>query len=434
MSRIRTPVIVLVVLAGLVVVLAAALYGASRLAWFERQASSQLSEILGWPVQVGDLAVGYFPLPWIEVDRLVVAGNPAGDARPLAEVSHLRVQLPWRTVLGRGAHVSSVTLTAPRLVLAVDADGVGNWEPFVDRLVQLGGEGPAAWSVGSLKVEEGGLEYGRAGEAPGVVLTGLAVAAGNPRPATPFDLDLRLAGQAGERTFHATAAGRAMLDPDADVYAADELVLAGWIGGADLPLAGVNWAGSVDSARVDLAAGTALLRGATIDTLGVHADAEVEVTGLDATPTIAFSLETGEFSPRMAAFGVNRPLPETTDPEALSRARLTARGTLSTAGLVVGSLQGELDDTHFDGSLRLPSGVEPLQVRLQLDVLDLDRYLPPDDPAAPTTPQSALQELLAGLEALDVEAEIRVGEARMSGARARGLTVTLTPAGGEATP
>ena len=434
MSRFRLPLLLIAILAGLVVVLAAAFYGASRLAWFERQASSQLSEILGWPVQVGDLAVGYFPLPWIEMERLVIAGNEAGDAASLAEITKLRATLPWRTVLGRGGHITRLELDGPRIALEVGADERGNWEPFVERLVTLAGDGPSAWSIGSLKVEQGTLVYGRAGEAPAFTLTGLGLTAEDLRPASAFPMDLRVAGQAGQRTFHATATGRAMLDPDADRYAADELVLAGWIGGDDLPLAGVNWAGEVESLRADLAAGTALVRGASLEALGAQADAEVEIANLNGTPAVTVEFKTNEFSPRMVGFGVNRPLPETTDPNVLSRLQLAARAQWGPEVLAMEFLQGRLDDTNFTGALRVPADGRVPDLQLQLDTIDLDRYLPPEDPAAPTTPQSAAQELLGGLESIDLQAEITIGEARIVGATARGMKVTLTPTGEAGTP
>jgi hypothetical protein len=82
----------------------------------------------------------------------------------------------------------------------------------------------------------------------------------------------------------------------------------------------------------------------------------------------------------------------------------------------------------------LPASGQVPDIRLQLDAIDLDRYLPPDDPAAPTTPQSAAQELLGGLEAINVQAEVTMREARLAGATARGMKVTLTPTGEEGTP
>lgn len=434
MSRLRISLLFLACLAGLFVLLAAALYGGSRLAWVERRAMSGLSESLGWPLEAGELEIGYFPLPWIEVRRLVVAGDEAGATPPLAEVARLRAELPWRTVLGRSLEISRLELQGLRVTLGARGDGRGNWEPFVGQVVKWVGEGPSAWSIGALELTESGLVYVQAGDRAVLELTGITLTADALWPATPFPVDLRLAGRSGERTFHATATGRAMLDIDNERYAADELVLAGWFGGDDLPLAGVDWAATLRSARADLEAGTARVRGLSADVLGVHGELDLDAAGLGAAPSLNFDLKTHEFSPRAAALGVNRPLPATTDPQALSRARVAAHGSWNPQSLTLESLEGQLDDTQFDGNVMLPAAGGVPRVRLSLDAVDLGRYLPPDDPQAPATPQSALRELLDGLEALDLDVEIRVGEARLAGARARGMKVTLAPLGDEAAP
>ena len=434
MSRLRVPLVVLACLAGLLLLLPAAFYGAARLQWFERRVSTGVSDALGWPVDIGELAIGYFPLPWIEASQVVIAGDAAGTAPPLVELTRLRAELPWRTVLGRSLAIHRLELQAPRVALETRTDGPGNWEPFVGRVVEFMGDSPSAWSFGTLEVREGSLVYGHAGEPARLALTGLTLNAKALSPATPFPVDLRLAGQAGERTFHATATGRIMIDMDNGRYAADELVLAGWLGGDDLPLAGVDWAATVRSARTDLGAATAWIRGLSADALGIHGDVEMEAAGLGATPVVNFDVRTGEFSPRNTARGVNGPLPATTDPNALTRARVATRGTWTPQSLALESLEGQLDDTHFDGSVRVTGEGRVPQVRLSLDAIDLGRYLPPDDPQAPATPQSALRQLLDGLQALDLDAEIHIGEARLGDARARGVKLTLTPLEGKAAP
>jgi AsmA protein len=435
MRRVRALLIALAVLAGLLVAAAAALYGIARLSWFERRASAWMSETLGRPVQVGELAVGYFPLPSVEVERLAVAADAAGPGPPLIEAARARVVLPWRTVLGVGSSLRRVELQAPQLRLAVDAAGKGNWTGLVERLSALSGEGPAAWSVGALQADGGGIEFLDESGAR-VTLTGLAVEAQDIRPGRPFPLDLRLAGQSGGYTFHARMDGRAMLDPDGGTYAADELVLDGWLGGDDLPLAGVEWALSAQSLRWDRGAGRAVLRGLGFQGPGIRAAVEAEATGIGTAPAASFEMTSEPFAPRTLGRAFNRELPETADPAALSRAVLRLRGNWNAGGLTIEHLEGELDDSHFSGSLSWPAAGRPPQVRLEVDAVNLDRYLPPTPAGRPagTSPEAALQAVLSGLQALDVDAQVTIGEARAAGVVAGGLKVVLTPVTMEAKP
>jgi len=75
----------------------------------------------------------------------------------------------------------------------------------------------------------------------------------------------------------------------------------------------------------------------------------------------------------------------------------------------------------------------PPQVQLEFDRIDLDRYLPPKAKAA-GAPQATLESLLGDLAALDVQADLRFGEAQSSGITASGLRVVIEPSRPAAKP
>jgi len=419
-------------LAGLAIVVAAIAllaYALVRLAWFERNVSGWLSDRLGLPVTLGELAIGYFPEPWIEVDNLTVAQSARDDAASLIELGAARVELPWRTVFGRSLRVDRVELAAPRLRLSLDASGEPNWRAFADALAALGGgDAPARWSIGSLEFEGGALTYRDARDGAAVELTGVASSAREVAPGESFPLRLRLAGQATDYTFHAAIETFASLDPDRDTYAADELTFRGWLGGGDLGLGGVELAGRVAEIRADLAAGTVGIHELTFDGLGLQLAGDVEVTGLDARPDIAFALVSEPFAPRAVANSLNAPLPATADPTALARASARLRGRLNETGLAITELRAEFDDSVVEGSLLLPASDAPPQVRLTLDRIRLDRYLPPADAAdPPASPQAALESMLAAARDIDVDAEIVAGEAEARDIKARDLRIVIAP-------
>ena len=85
--------------------------------------------------------------------------------------------------------------------------------------------------------------------------------------------------------------------------------------------------------------------------------------------------------------------------------------------LALDPLTGRLDDTNFEG--RVIPGRR--FVRASLDAIDFNRYLPPDSKSAgkpiAATQKATLESLVAPLARLDVDAEIRVGEARIAGAQ-----------------
>jgi uncharacterized protein involved in outer membrane biogenesis len=431
MRPIRFLLLSLAVLAAIVGGLALGVYGIARLSWSERHAATWLTDALGLPIEVGGLAVGYFPQPWLEVEGLSIADASVGPAGLIVEADRLGLVLPWRTVFGRGLRVDRVEVASPRVHLARDAAGHANWDALSARITELMAGESIAWSVGALQLDNGSVGFrdesgGSAIEASGIAITGSDIA-----PGAFFPAQARAALQSEGYVVHAAFDGQAMVDPDRDRYAAHALTFSGWIGGGTLPLAGVKLAAQADEVNADLAAGTAAARGIRFDGLGVQATMQAEATDLADSPVVAFSLATAPFAPRTIGYALNRPLPETTDPTALGRAAIDVRGDWSGAGLRLDDLHGEVDDSRFEGSFRLPADGSPPTVRLAVDRLDLDRYFPPDSPESRTqaSPQAAVEALLAGLQEVTVDAEITVGVAQAAGVTARGLKVTLVPDG-----
>jgi len=428
MPRPRLSLILLAAAAGLLALVAVVLFGVVRLSWFERQAEQRLSAALGWPVELGGLAIAYYPTPRIEVERLVLPATAQPDAVPLLEVARVAVTVPWRTVAGMGGHLTRVELDEPRLHLALDAEGRGNWDALLEHIMTAAGEGPTAFSIGELQVTDGSVRYAGTG-GDDWRLAGVRLTARDVRPGVPFKMELRLGGEGAGHTFHLSLAGRAMLDPDREVYAADELTLGGWVGGGELPLAGVEWDGTVEALHADLAAGRTALRGLQARSMGVELAGQVELATVNDVTELKFDLQTRPFSPRAVGVALDQPLPETTDPAALTRATLDVAGHLNAAGLTLSRLEGQLDDSRFSGDATLPAGDAPPRLRLVLDRLDLDRYLPPASAAEDSNGslQAAVESLSESLQELDLQADIEVGEARAAGVLARGLTVRLEP-------
>ena len=428
----RIALVVFAALVALVVAAAIVLYGLVRLSWFERHAGEWLSEKLDTRVTVGSLAIGYFPAPSLDLGRLVVAAGSDPQAPALAELGRVRVTLPWRTLFGGDLRITSLELAAPRLSLAIAADGRGNWEALAERVAALGGDEPAAWWIGQLEFDEGTIAYADERDGTLFELTGIAATATGLAPASYFPLQLRLAGHGADAVAHASLAGEAMADPGNDQYAARGLALRGWLGGLGLQTGGVELAGTIDALQADLAAGTVQLQGLGFEGLGLRLAGHVQVADLDGDPRATFAFKTEPFAPRALANSLNRPLPETADPSALARAELAVQGEYAAGTLTLGKIEGGFDETSFTGRAVLPD-TGPPQAQLEFDRVDLDRYLSPES-TAPDTPQATLESLLADLSVLDVQADLRFGEARSSGITARGLRVVIEPSAAGAQP
>ena len=387
---------------------------------YARQAASDwIVEATGLLATVEALRIGFFPRPVLEVDGLAIA-QPAGfGGDPLLAVGTARVSVPWASLFG-GSAVDSIALVDATLRPALAADGADNWTGVIDHLAALGGEGPAAWTIRRLDVERGAVEFHDAATGSRWRLTAITIAAEEVAPKVEFPVELRLAGVAGAHTFHLALNGRGRMDLDAGRYEAHTLGFRGWVGGEPLPLAGVEFAGSLGRASFDQALGKTALERGSFNLGGIPGEFAGVLTTGDVDTQLEFSVKTDSFAPRAPAIIFGSPLPATVDPQVFQSLQLSLAGRTQDGQLELDPIEGQLDDTQFAGRA-IPA--ERL-IRAHLDRIDLNRYLAPEQKKAGAK-KATLEATVAQLADYDIDAEIHIDEARVAGATLRDVVIRV---------
>ncbi len=383
-----------------------------------------ISERTGLPATVDTLRIGFFPSPSLELGGLEVA-QPAGfGSDPLLSVGRLRLELPWGSVFG-GARLHAVSLSEPTARLAVDGDGVSNWS-LIGAPPESAASPPApeaaAWYLGALEVDHGVIDFRDAAAGSHWQLAAITVSAQGVAPAAEFPLEVRLGGVFGPNTIHYAVKGQARLDTDARHYEATKLDFRGWAGGEPLPLAGVELTGALARAAYDGASGIATLDAGRFTLAGIPGTFDGRLDF--GAPALAadFQLATEPFAPRAPAVAFGHALPATSDPGAFESVQLALAAHLAEGELTLDPVSGRLDDTNFQGQA-VPG---ERRLRLELDRIDLNRYLPPAAKTA-TQKKESLEDAVARLGQLDLDAEIRAGEAKIAGATLRDMVIRVEP-------
>jgi uncharacterized protein involved in outer membrane biogenesis len=391
----------------------------ARTPWARRMATDWIEQATGLPASIERLRLGFLRGPALEVDGFAL-GQPEGfGAGSILEIGEARMELPWGSLFGDQA-VDAIAIVDVVARPALAADGGNNWTALIERLAELGGEGEGAWSIGALGLERGAVEYENAAAGTRWRLTAITLAAQQIAPGADFPVDLRLAGVAGPNTFHFALNGTAELDPDAGRYRASGLGYTGWAGGDPLPLAGVELAGRLQSVTWTAGTQSAALRGGSFNLAGVPGTFEGELAlGEDAT-RMNLLVRTETFAPRAPAVAFGRPLPATADPQAFGAVHATFTCSLEDGVLRLDPIEAQLDDTRIEGRL------VPQQrfIRLSADRIDLDRYLAPGKESRKEK-KATLESAVAGLRELDLDAEIRIGEAKVAGAKLRDTVLRI---------
>jgi AsmA protein len=142
-------------------------------------------------------------------------------------------------------------------------------------------------------------------------------------------------------------------------------------------------------------------------------------------PRFDLAIDLAPFSPRKLMGALGRTFPvSTSDPNALTKVALRARvkGSPSNVSLTDGIM--DLDQSKITFSAGARDFNKPdVMLRMNMDEIDVDRYLPPagkkesdtDKSASPPPPKKKTD--LAALRKLWVDAEIRVGRVKVMGGR-----------------
>jgi AsmA protein len=347
-------------------------------------------------------------------------------------VERIEVVLPWRRLVGATDRIDALTVSQATVRLRVGADGAGNWSRLFPE--PEGGTAPPAeparWSLGNITLEGGAIDYRDAVTGAAWQLTGMTLQAREVAPGAAFPLELQAAGIAGESTFHFASQGEARLDVAVGRYEASTIAYRGWLGGEPLPLAGAELTGTLAQAAYESSAASARFAGGRFEFAEIPGRFEGTLA-LGAPAMIAdFRVATEAFAPRAPAIILGHPLPATSDPAAFESLQVTATVRMQDGELSLDPFSGRLDDTNFEG--RVIPGRR--FVRASLDAIDFNRYLPQNSQIAGTpaaqTPKATLETIAGELAALDIDAELRVGEARVGGAQMRDAVIRITPDGG----
>lgn len=414
----------------------ALLWAGARTPYVRGLIAGAITDVTGLPARVDRLRLGFIPSPRLEIGGLAVAQPPGFGDEPLLEVERIKVVLPWRRIFGATDHINALTVSNATARLRISADGTSNWSkllqepPTATRPAE-----PARWSIGALALEGGAIDYRDAVTGTHGQLTAITVQSSDVAPGAAFPLELRLAGIADPNTIHFALKGEARMDLDTGRYEASALEFRGWLGGDPLPLAGAELTGTLRQASFESGTGVANFTGGQFKFAEIPGrfDGALDV---DEPALVAdFAIATEAFAPRVTAIIFGEALPVTADPAAFESLQVALRARMIGGEVALDPLSGRLDDTNFEGRA-LPGR---RFVRASIDTIDFNRYLPPATKAASggggkgSSKKATLESLATELARLDLDAELRIGEARIGDAKVRKAVIRITP-DGEAAP
>ena len=232
---------------------------------------------------------------------------------------------------------------------------------------------------------------------------------------------------AGPVSFVATVA----LSDDGQVISLQGAELGADLSGEGLPGGQLQAALGFDT-TLDLQAQTLELTDLVLKALGLEITGKLNGTQILGDANFNAELKILEFVPRDLIKALGEPLPEVSDAGVLGRADGDVQLKATLNSVDVSEFRFGLDDSTLKGNLKVTDFASPaIRFALQLDEIDVDRYLPPaKEPVAPVPPTAAAA---AGaqmipvdtLRALNVAGTLNIGKLKAAQLRSQDISMQL---------
>lgn len=369
----------------------------------------------------GDIDLSVFPWLGVSTGRIVLNNTQDFSARPFATIEKSDIKVKLMPLLSRQIQVSQIVLQGLHLNLIKNKQGVVNW---ADLMVLLKDEteknaktsdsqqssekvadARTGFMVDEISLEQAALDWDNQQSGKLVEVKDLNLKAEN----VAFDQLATVAGsfriaEAGAQpvnSFH--IASNLKITRHFDFFNLTHFQLSYLREDNAAPARSLTARLKASDITYDKVGQSMKMTGIKLDSGELQAGAELSGTDMIDKPTVQGSVAIPSFNLAKYLQQTGVTLPAMQDAKALNNVALQFNLVATAEAVTVERILGQVDETHIKGFGSVRNLAQPeAGFDLQLDALDLDRYLPPklkkDKPV--TTPGVALA---AGLSKIPAE-------------------------------
>jgi len=381
---------------------------------FKPQIEKAGSELAGRPLTMGDkIDLSVFPWLGVALSDVRLENPPGFKEKNAVTVKSLEVRVKLLPLLSKNIEVKRFVLQEPRIVYEIKKDGRNNWEGIGQPKKEAPPKHPEEKVTPEKSKSQEGLPIQALTVGEFAITEASFVTIDHAKGSRKeiSNVNLRLKDVSLDRPVHITLSAKMDGKP-------------------------VSLEGKVGPVGDDPLKATIPLD-IDLEALGeMEASLKGSIANLGELPAFDLALNVPPFSPRkvLAALGQSFPV-KTTDLEALSEVGLKAglKGNSQNVSIADGIV--DLDDSKLTFSLQAKEFAKPVvRFNLNLDRIDLDRYLPPpsteseakEERKVTTQTHGASKTDYTALRSLVVDGTVKVGEFKVQGARIQDLNLKIS--------
>ena len=388
----------------------------------------------------GDLQLELFPRLRIAVGAAELSNAAGFGDAPFARIEGALLQVGLIPVLFGQIEIDEARLEGLVLNLARNAQGEANWEDLgapdqtedvAPDPEQDGGEA-LDLDVGAIVIADAEVNWLDSTTGSEWQLGGFSMEAAGfgPNQVFPLRTEFEIAGE--ELRVAVAANMEATLQIAESLYRLEDLEVqltgegAAWPGGeGEIALSFATFEANLESENLRL-------DDLTLETMGITIHGSLEGRQLLGDLALGGAIEIEAFDPQdlLDALGIEL---VTADPDALRRVAANGQFAYDANQMMLQQLQLELDDSRMTGELGLVG--DAIRYDLEVDEINLDRYLPPDSEGE-SSDEGSLDEVdlpLDVLGTLEASGRLAAGAAQFIGLSLSNVEFLLSAANGTVT-
>lgn len=385
----------------------------------------------------GEIELSVFPWLGVKLGKVELSNAKGFGKQPFARIDNVDVRIKLMPLLKKQVRIGRVELSGLKLDLQRNAQGVTNWDDLIkqDKTSPAQQEKPgkpgkqplaiASLAVGGINISHASASWNDQQNNQYVQIQDLSLRSGAIESDQPVKLDLasKFKSKNPEVNGSMELKTTALFSLSNNRFSLDGTALTLHLAGNTLPGSRLDTELVSNHVLLDQNKQTLKIKGLKLAALGAKLHADIEASGLGKNPRYQVNLASDEFSGKEIARQLDIKLPETADPNALTRVQLSSKLVGDTQNVMIKPLTLKLDDSNLDGYLQVKNFVKPaIRYQLTLDGINADRYLPPPTTdktgkaVAPATAASsqALQLPNELLRSLNISGDVKVGELQIS--------------------
>ena len=367
----------------------------------------------------GDLELDIFPRLRIAIGAAELSNAAGFGDEPFASIQGAGLAVGLLPLLSRRVEIGEARLEGLILNLARNEQGQTNWQELggttaPESATSTGDSASLELDVGAIVIADAEINWSDAAAGSDWRLGDFNMNAEGfgPGAAFPLSVDFSLSGD--EVQVEVSAAMDATLGLADNQYRLENL-------NVDIVGQGSAWPGgqgevglSFDAFEADLQAETLSLQGLALEMLGLTMTGTLAGRQLFSDLSLAGSVRFEPFDPQELLVALDVEI-ETADPDVLRRASVSAELVYDANRIMLEEVELALDDSQLSGELGLLG--DSIRFDLDIDSINLDRYLPPATEGA-AAEEGSLDEVdlpLDVLRTLRAAGQMAIDETQFSG-------------------